>query len=89
MGALDEVQLSVAPAALTGWAPVLPRTVGADRLRLRTVEQFGQFQVSGSSRNGVPGAIWFASSPSAGSYTHQHTPHSSRVSSAMRDPSPR
>jgi len=42
-GALDEVQLSVAPAALTGGAPVLPRTVGADRLRLRTVEQFGQF----------------------------------------------
>jgi len=41
--ALDEVQLSVAPAALTGGAPVLPRTVGADRLRLRTVEQFGQF----------------------------------------------
>ena len=49
----------------------------------------GQFQVSGSRRNGVPGGIWFASSPSAGSYTHQHTPHSRRVSSAMREPSPR
>lgn len=42
-GALDEVQLSVAPAALTGGAPVLPRTVGPDRLRLRDVERFGQF----------------------------------------------
>jgi dihydrofolate reductase len=42
-GALDEVQLSVAPAALTGGAPVLPRTVGPDRLELRSVERFGQF----------------------------------------------
>jgi dihydrofolate reductase len=42
-GALDEVQVSVAPAALTGGAPVLPRTVGPDRLHLRSVERFGQF----------------------------------------------
>lgn len=42
-GALDEVQVSVAPAALTGGAPVLPRTVGPDRLHLREVERFGQF----------------------------------------------
>lgn len=42
-GALDEVQLSVAPAALTGGAPVLPRRVGPDRLHLRSVERFGQF----------------------------------------------
>jgi dihydrofolate reductase len=42
-GALDEVQISVAPAALTGGAPVLPRTVGPDRLHLREVERFGQF----------------------------------------------
>jgi dihydrofolate reductase len=41
-GALDEVALSVAPAALTGGAPVLPRRIGADRLRLRDVERFGQ-----------------------------------------------
>lgn len=43
VGALDEVQLSVAPAALTGGAPVLPRRVGPDRLHLRSVERFGQF----------------------------------------------
>lgn len=42
-GALDEIQLSVAPAALTGGAPVLPRRLGPDRLRLRDVERFGQF----------------------------------------------
>jgi len=42
-GALDEVQLSVAPAALTGGAPVLPRRVGPDRLRLRDVQRYGQF----------------------------------------------
>jgi dihydrofolate reductase len=43
VGALDEVQLSVAPAALTGGAPVLPRRVGPDRLRLRDVQRYGQF----------------------------------------------
>lgn len=42
-GALDEVQLGVAPAALTGGAPVLPRRVGPDRLRLRSAERFDQF----------------------------------------------
>ncbi len=42
-GALDEVQVSVAPAALTGGAPVLPRRVGPDRLRLRSAERFDQF----------------------------------------------
>lgn len=42
-GALDEVQLSVAPAALTGGAPVLPRRVGPDRLRLRSAERIDQF----------------------------------------------
>lgn len=42
-GALDEVQLSVAPAALTGGAPVLPRRLGPDRLHLRSAEQFDQF----------------------------------------------
>ncbi|WP_282947007.1 dihydrofolate reductase family protein [Cellulomonas endometrii] len=42
-GALDEVQVSVAPAALTGGAPVLPRRVGPDRLHLRDVERYGQF----------------------------------------------
>jgi len=42
-GALDEVQLSVAPAALTGGAPVLPRRIGPDRLHLRSAERFDQF----------------------------------------------
>lgn len=42
-GALDQVQLSVAPAALTGGAPVLPRSLGPDRLHLRDVERYGQF----------------------------------------------
>ncbi len=43
VGALDEVALTFAPAALTGGAPVLPRRAGADRLSLRSVERFGQF----------------------------------------------
>jgi dihydrofolate reductase len=42
-GALDEVQVSVAPAALTGGAPLLPRRAGPDRLHLRDVERYGQF----------------------------------------------
>lgn len=42
-GALDEVQLGVAPAALTGGAPVLPHRVGPDRPRLRSAERFDQF----------------------------------------------
>lgn len=42
-GALDEIALSVAPAALTGGAPVLPRTVGSDRLRLTSAGAIGQF----------------------------------------------
>ena len=42
-GALDEVQLGVAPAALTGGAPVLPHGVGFDRLRLRSAERLDQF----------------------------------------------
>lgn len=42
-GALDEIALSVAPVALTGGAPLLPRRVGSDRLRLERVQQHGQF----------------------------------------------
>jgi hypothetical protein len=41
----------------------LPITMNFDL----SVEQFGQFQVSGSSLNGVPGGTWVASSPRAGS----------------------
>lgn len=42
-GALDEIALSVAPVALTGGAPLLPRRVGSDRLRLVSAEAVGQF----------------------------------------------
>jgi dihydrofolate reductase len=42
-GLLDRIALSVAPAALTGGAPLLPRTVGADRLTLVAAAQIGQF----------------------------------------------
>ena len=42
-GALDEIALSVAPAALTGGAPLLPRTVGAQRLTLVSATAVGQF----------------------------------------------
>ena len=42
-GALDEIRLSVAPVALDGGAPLLPRNLGADRLRLVSASAFGQF----------------------------------------------
>ena len=42
-GALDEIALSVAPVALTGGAPLLPRRVESDRLRLVSVSSVGQF----------------------------------------------
>ena len=41
--ALDEIAVSVAPVALTGGAPLLPRRVGSDRLRLVSVRAAGQF----------------------------------------------
>jgi dihydrofolate reductase len=42
-GALDEIRLSVAPAALRGGAPLLPRDIGPDRLRLVSARAYGQF----------------------------------------------
>lgn len=42
-GALDEVQLSVAPVALASGAPLLPRRIESDVLTLRGVERRGQF----------------------------------------------
>lgn len=42
-GALDEIALSVAPVALTGGAPLLPRRVESDRLRLVSATAVGQF----------------------------------------------
>jgi dihydrofolate reductase len=42
-GALDEIALSVAPVALGGGAPLLPRRVESDRLRLISADKVGQF----------------------------------------------
>lgn len=41
--ALDEIALSVAPVALTGGAPLLPRRVESHRLRLESATAVGQF----------------------------------------------
>lgn len=43
LGALDRLALSVAPVALDGGAPLLPRRVGSDRLRLVSATAHGQF----------------------------------------------
>jgi len=43
VGALDRIALSVAPVALDGGAPLFPRRVESDRLRLVSAEAFGQF----------------------------------------------
>lgn len=42
-GALDEIALSVAPVALTGGAPLFPRRVESNRLRLVSAAKVGQF----------------------------------------------
>jgi dihydrofolate reductase len=42
-GALDEIALSVTPVALTGGAPLFPRRVESDRLRLLSAKAVGQF----------------------------------------------
>ena len=42
-GVLDEIALSVAPVALTAGAPLFPRRVGSDRLRLVSASAVGQF----------------------------------------------
>jgi dihydrofolate reductase len=42
-GVLNEIRLSIAPAALRGGAPLLPRNVGPDRLRLVSARAYGQF----------------------------------------------
>jgi dihydrofolate reductase len=43
VGALDRIALSVAPVALEGGAPLFPRRVESDRLRLVSAEAHGQF----------------------------------------------
>jgi len=42
-GALDRIALSVAPVALDGGAPLLPRRVESDRLTLVSADRVGQF----------------------------------------------
>lgn len=42
-GALDEIRLSVAAVTLGSGAPLLPRRIGSERLRLTHVAQVGQF----------------------------------------------
>src|SRR5690606_17034870 len=42
-GALDEIAISIAPVALTGGAPLFPRRIESDRLRLVSARAFGQF----------------------------------------------
>lgn len=42
-GHLDRIELSVAPAFLRGGAPLLPRLMSSDRLRLVEVERNGSF----------------------------------------------
>ncbi len=54
-GALDEIQVSIAPATLGAGAPLLPRRLGSARLHLADVEKRGQFahltyRVSSGSR---------------------------------------
>lgn len=43
IGVLDQIALSVAPVALTGGAPLFPRRVESDRLRLVSASAVGQF----------------------------------------------
>lgn len=43
VGALDEIAVSVAPVFLDGGAPLLPRRIESDRLRLRSADAVGQF----------------------------------------------
>lgn len=52
-GLLDEIRVTIAPVALTGGAPLLPRTITSERLRLTDVTQRGQF-VELTYRVGAP-----------------------------------
>jgi len=42
-GALDELQVTMTPVALSAGAPLFPREVGSDRLELKSAEKLGQF----------------------------------------------
>ncbi len=54
-GALDEIEVSIAPAFLAGGAPVLPRMVPANRLELTDVERVGQYAVLRYKVHGAAG----------------------------------
>lgn len=41
--ALDELQITITPVALSAGAPLFPRDIRSDRLELSSVEKFGQF----------------------------------------------
>ncbi|ALJ20679.1 dihydrofolate reductase family protein [Microbacterium sp. No. 7] len=43
IGALDEIAVSIAPVLLAGGAPLLPRRIESDRLRLVSARAAGQF----------------------------------------------
>lgn len=43
VGLLDELRISIAPATLERGKPLLPRTLGSDRLHLDSARQNGQF----------------------------------------------
>lgn len=43
VGALDEIAVSIAPVLLTGGAPLLPRRLESDRLRLVSAKAVGPF----------------------------------------------
>jgi dihydrofolate reductase len=42
-GVLDEISISIAPATVIAGAPLFPRVLGADRLRLKAAASVGQF----------------------------------------------
>lgn len=42
-GVLDEISVSIAPVLLSGGAPLLPRRMESDRLRLESATKVGQF----------------------------------------------
>lgn len=42
-GLLDEIRVSIAPAALASGKPLLPRSLGSDRLELVSARQMGAF----------------------------------------------
>ena len=80
--------VDVGPAALAEARAFLAELHAAASRHDFGESQFGQRQCEGRAANAVPGATCANGSPSAGSYTHQHTPHSSCASSGSTASSP-